>query len=214
MELMESEDVKTYKDMIQNNIDNFKKLHTIQAIKFSYDAKELAKLFLTEDVDAITANLGDGRSVSWYAEPSIVTAYGLNINPNKNGLYDSSISTNCKCFPDITVGIKSLSNNGLDLMQSGFKGRGFKGITKDQKYNALVSSIMLCDYHIICDIIDSPKMIYCTPLSSLQITYLIYTGVFTSLSLQRNAYYNMFFGNNLNTLDAQNFFYHYKGIPL
>ena len=89
-------------------------------------------------------------------------------------------------------------------MQSGFKGRGFKNITREQKVEALISSIELCNNHIITDIVDAP-ILYFIPLTSEELISK-FTQPGCSLAPSRAAFYKMFFGKSLKELNKNNEF--------
>jgi hypothetical protein len=150
-------------------------------------------------LDSVVQNLKDGRSLSWWSELTICKLYDLVNNSDKNSLYDATISCpNSKIISEIKLGIKTLSKSGLDLMQSGFKGRGFKNITIDMKRQALTTSIILCDYHIIVDSIDSP-VLYLTPVSSKEfLLNMIMNKI--KLVIKRQDFYPMFYGDTLQNL--------------
>lgn len=203
-----SENRKLYEKMIENNHKNFKKTNVLKKFKCYIDPVKVATAFKTTNVEAITRNLGDGRSLSWYIEPTVCDAYKLSHSLDKNALCDATIQTKNILINEIKIGIKTLSKNGLDLLQSGFKGRSLSGIDKEARYRALCSSVFLCDYHIVVDSIDAPTF-YFNPISSLELLALIIDQKLP-LFLNRETFYNIFYGESLGKLLKRNEFEEYK----
>ena len=99
--------------------------------------------------------------------------------------------------------MKTLSKNGVDLMQSGFKGRGLKS-SKDMKYKALCSSFFLVDYHIIIDIVDAPTILF-SPIKSLKLFILLING-HLPLTFSRKTFYKTFYNKSVDELLAEGAF--------
>jgi len=210
---MENENMKIFEDMINKNHKNFKKLNDLKKIICILYPIDIANAFKTYDIDAMIENLKDGRSGSWWLESTISDAYGLTHSKDKNGLYDSSIENiNSSLVKQIRIGIKTLSKNGVNLTQSGFKGRGFKGISAELRRIALASSIYLCDYHIIVDTIDAPTLLF-NPIKSLEIMHFLNNEDFP-LVLNRDTFYETFYGKSLDDLlinnEYENYVFKYK----
>jgi len=216
----EGEDMKTWDNMIQKNRENKLKLikeskykynfendlKPLQKVKYEFNVSNIAKGWGIKNEAAVLNNLNDGRSVSWWLEPIVVEYFGMLDNGgDKNELYDAITKTEKNgVITNLFVGIKSLTSGGLDLMQSGFKGRGFKNITREQKVEALISSIELCNNHIITDIVDAP-ILYFIPLTSEELISK-FTQPGCSLAPSRAAFYKMFFGKSLKELIENNEF--------
>lgn len=197
---METEDMKIIENMLRKNYENFEVLNKLKQFKFEQNIELTMEAYGTEDRDGVTANLKDGRSASWWGELTACNIYNLKHSPEKNCLYDASIPILCSPMGvNVLVGIKTLTKNGLDLMQSGFKGRGLK-ISQEMKYLALFSSIYLADIHIIVDIIDSP-IIYFNPIKSLKIALLhLELGKNFPLTFNRQTFYKTFYNKSFENL--------------
>lgn len=210
---MEDENMRIVENMIYKNGVNFKKLNDLKKIICILDPIDISNSFKTHDVDAMIENLKDGRSGSWWLESTISDAYNLTHSKDKNGLYDASIENiNSTLVSQIRIGIKTLSKNGVDLRQSGFKGRGFKSINDELKRIALSSSIYLSDYHIIVDTIDAPTLFF-NPIKSLEIMYFLNNEKFP-LVLNRDVFYKTFYEKSLDELLINNEYKNYVFIPI
>jgi len=204
METMETEDMKIFNNMINKNYENFKLLNYIRPTQCIFNPQAIGDQFLNGP-STVIGNLKDGRSGSWWFEGAACTIYNLTNIEDKNALNDGFFKNEGSMLqPETKIGVKTLSKNGLDLMQSGFKGRGFKGITKEKKIEALASSVILSDYHIIVDSIDSP-IVYFNPISSKEIMMYLLTNKM-SLTIKRKEFYQLFYGDELNNLIKNNFF--------
>jgi hypothetical protein len=214
------EDMKSWDDMIQKNHENKLKLikeskfkynfgndlKPLQKVKYEFNVSNIAKGWGIKNEAAVLNNLNDGRSVSWWLEPIVVEYFGMLDNGgDKNELYDAITKTEKNGMTtNLFVGIKSLTSSGLDLMQSSFKGRGLKNITREKRVEALVTSIELCSYHIITDIVDAP-ILYFIPVTSEELVSK-FTQPKCSLAPSRAAFYKMFFGKTLKELIENNEF--------
>jgi len=193
-----SEDMKKFDEMIENNYNNLADQYShIKLARIHYNVNKIAEAFGTDSQTAI-ANLQDGRSNSFWVEGTARNYYKIEDTGNKNSIIDGYITTNHQFFKIMNFGVKTLSKSGLDLIQSGFKGRGFKAIPTPLKYQALYSSIQLCDYHIIADSVEAP-IIYLVPLASKDLiaAFSVYN---LPLVLNRKLFYDVFLKIDINDL--------------
>jgi len=189
-----------FEQMINKNYENFKNINNMIKVHCVLNPKKVGEAFGITNETSIINNLKDGRSISWWIEPSVVSFYNLKPNEDKNDLYDACLNIpNNKLIQNLLVGIKSLTKSGLDLQQSGFKGRGFKGLTIENRIESICTSIMLCDYHIITDIIDAPD-IYFLPISSKELLLKYLLGSIKPGGIKRDVFYKIFFEKCLNQM--------------
>lgn len=206
-ETEKDQDMKLYENMIVKNHENLKNQNLqLKKYKCFYIAEKISK-WQGASPESILVDLADGRTNTSTVENTARSLYGLKDPRNKNDIIDGYIEFDTKFINRINIGVKTLSKSGLDLMQSGFKGRGFKGIPKHLKYAALFSSIQLCDYHIIVDSND-PPILYYSPVSSKD---LISKFVIRNLPLvlSRKEFYKEFYNIEIQDLpndESYNYF--------
>ncbi len=197
--------MKIFEDMINKNLENFDKLFKPKKVKFNPDIKKLSEAYGGIELSDVVNNLKDGRSSSFWLELTATKIYNLQPVSNKNALYDASIKIQeSRLLEEILVGTKTLSKNGLDLMQSGFKGRGFKDISKEDKMRALCTSLALVDYHIIVDTIDSPIILF-IPIKTIKFL-LKRSERKLPLVYNRKTFYKDFFDKSVEELLENNEF--------